>query len=100
LQVPALQTSPAAHCTPQPPQLNGSPAVLTQELPQRIVPCGHWQAPATHEAVGAHVVPHAPQFAVSFDVTTHALLQTVVPCGQVATHWPRLQSSPAATLHA
>jgi hypothetical protein len=100
LQVPALHTSPAAHCVPQAPQLNGSPAVLTHELPQRIVPCGHWHAPATQDAVSAHATPQAPQFAGSFVIVTHALLQTVVPCGQVATHWPRLQSSPAAMLHA
>jgi hypothetical protein len=41
MHAPALQNSPVAHATPQPPQLSGSLSVKTQLPPQSFEPPEH-----------------------------------------------------------
>jgi hypothetical protein len=63
-----LQTADAfireGQVIPQPPQLPGSVAVITQAPPQSVVPRPHevTHAPAEHTCPASHARPHAPQF--------------------------------------
>ena len=75
MQVPAAQTSVAAHVCPQPPQFDGSVSVVTQALPHRVQP--GWQESAHIDAVhdekpsvgGVHAWPHRPQLLWSLVVS-------------------------------
>src|SRR5579884_1180626 len=67
-QPPPRQTWSLLQALPQPPQLAGSVAVLTQVPPQAASPCwaqdGAVQAPPLQTPL-AQPLPHAPQFAGS-----------------------------------
>ena len=92
---PLLQTCPAAHATPHPPQLSGSLCTAVHAPPlHAIPPFGHSHWPATHCRPAAQRALHPPQFALSLWTSMHAPLHSTLPFGQ--THVPAVQDWPGA----
>jgi hypothetical protein len=69
-QLPAVQTWPAAHATPHPPQFCGSFVLLTQPPEQPVVPCGHTHDPPLQISPGAHAWPQPSQLPGSLIAST------------------------------
>jgi hypothetical protein len=84
MHLPALQTCPPVHESPQALQLDGSCWRFAQARLQSSKPVGHAsrQLPALQTWVALHSVPQAPQLNGSFAKLVHTPLQRVVPVGQ------------------
>lgn len=69
----------SGHTIPQPPQLFRDVCVLTQLVPQRVVPGPHavTQALAVQVCPLAHARPHAPQCAALVRVSTSQPLAAI-----------------------
>ena len=65
VQVPALQTSPAAQAFPQLPQSAALVWRFTHWPLQDVVPTGHVHCPVTQDDPPVHAMPHPPQLALS-----------------------------------
>jgi hypothetical protein len=79
-QIPAVQTWPAAHTTPHPPQFCGSFVSLTHSPEQPVVPCGHTHDPLLQISPGAHAWPQPSQLAGSLIASTQIPPQST-SCG-------------------
>src|SRR5262245_39130172 len=67
------------HARPPMPQFMLSVCMLTETLPQKVCPMGHWQTPVTHVRPPVQVVVQLPQCALSVCVFTHEPLHSVSP---------------------
>lgn len=90
---PWLQTWPAGHWTPQPPQLLAPRG--TQVLLQARKPVGHEQVPLRHVPPW-QLLPHDRQFCGSVCVFVHRPLHVANPVGQPCWHIPITQVWPDA----
>jgi hypothetical protein len=99
-QLPAAQTSLAAHAFPQLPQLAGSPDVSTHFPSQAVVPGPQTHAPPTQLAPPEHAAPHVPQLVASVAVCTQLPEQSSAPAPH--TQAPSTQEVPPlhGVLHA
>jgi hypothetical protein len=81
-QVPLLHDVPAAQALPQPPQLAGSLAVFTQDVPQLVIPVAHPQLPLLQALPAGHDLPQAPQLSGSLAVLVQMPPHDVLPAAQ------------------
>src|SRR5690606_35945918 len=83
-QRPALQTSPSAHATPQPPQFWGSVAKSRQPPSHSVSPPAQTstQRPSAQASPSAHAAPQPPQCAASASRSTQAPSQAASPSAQ------------------
>jgi hypothetical protein len=91
------QTVPAAHATPQPPQLRLSLRASTHCPPQSVSVAAQTSrhAPIAHTCPTLHARPHAPQWNVSRCGLTQRASQRVSPAAQRSRHAPAAHSSPS-----
>ena len=90
-QLPLKHTCVPVQARPHIPQLMLLTCVLTQSVPQRVVPIPQaavTQAPATHDWPAAQARPHMPQFAALVWVLTQAVPQKVWPGPQAMPQVP------------
>ena len=95
VHAPDVQTSPAAHITPQPPQLFGSPLSSTHVPSQEVWPGGHTEThiPELQVCPLEHVTPHAPQLLASDAKSVHTdgsdppKQQSLLPAAHTASLW-------------
>jgi hypothetical protein len=95
-----LHVSPVLQLWPQAPQLEKSPAVLMQVVPQQVWPAAHCVLPQRHlppeqVSFGLQVVVQLPQWLGSFCRLAQPLLQQVSPVEQI---WPLQAQAPLEQL--
>jgi hypothetical protein len=78
------------------PQCAGSVCVLTQRVPQAVVPAGQAHVAFTQVLPAGHGLPQVPQLRLSERRLTQMPLQLVSPGLHVRTHWPPTHELPGA----